>query len=216
MSFFVGLDLGQKQDYTAIAVVERTVVMTGEIDGATYERIQETHFGLRYLERVKLGTSYPAIVERVREVVQARDLSGKCTLVVDATGVGGPVMDLLQAARLECWIIPVVITGGERATQSGGTWRVPKRDLVMGLQVMFEERELEIAESLPDAATLVTELMSMRVKISPAGHDTYGAASGAREGPHDDLVLAAALAAWRAKVWEERSMFVDRSLGWAC
>src|SRR5205085_4277109 len=124
-------------------------------------------------------------------------------LVPDATGVGGPVMDLLRAARLGCPIVPVVITGGERAIYSDDTWRVPKRDLVIGLQVMFEMQRLEIAESLPDAATLVTELMSMRVKISPAGHDSYGAASGAREGPHDDLVLAVGLAVWRAKQWDK-------------
>ena len=211
--YFVGLDLGQKQDYTAIAVMERAEEMTGKIDAVTYERKRETRYGLRYLERVKLGTTYPAIVERVRQVVEARDVAGQCTLVVDATGVGGPVMDLLRGARLGCRMAPVVITGGERATQSGDTWRVPKRDLVMGLQVMFEERSLRISESLPEAATLVRELMSMRVKISAAGHDTYGAASGAREGPHDDLVLAAALAGWRAKKWERRGMFGRDSLG---
>ena len=66
------LDLGQKQDFTAIAVVERAEVATGEINRVTYERIRETHFGLRYLERVKLGTSYPAIVERVRQVLEGR------------------------------------------------------------------------------------------------------------------------------------------------
>jgi hypothetical protein len=211
--YHIGLDLGQKQDFTAIAVVERAEVATAEIDRVTYERIRETHFGLRYLERVKLGTSYPAIVERVRQVVEGRLATERCTLVVDATGVGAPVMDMLRGARLGCAIVPVVITGGDRATQSGGIWRVPKRDLVMGLQVMFEERELQISEKLADAATLVTELMSMRVKISPAGHDSYGAASGAREGPHDDLVLAVALAVWRAKGWERRSMFGTQSLG---
>ena len=34
---------------------------------------------------------------------------------------------------------------------------------------------------------LVTELMSMQVKISGSGHDSYGAF---RSGEHDDLVLA--------------------------
>jgi hypothetical protein len=214
--YFVGLDLGQKQDYTAIAIVQRTEMDTGEIDRVTYERKRETQYGLRFLERLKLGTSYPAIVERVREVVGAPDVAGRCTLVPDATGVGAPVMDMLRAARLGCPIVPVVITGGERATYIDSIWRVPKRDLVIGLQVMFEARQLEISESLPDAATLVKELMSMRVKISPAGHDSYGAASGAREGPHDDLVLAVALACWRGKGWERRDIFVNRSLGWAC
>src|SRR5438093_6424867 len=113
--YFVGLDLGQKQDYTAIAIVERSVVLTGEIDAMTWERKKETRYGLRFLERLKLGTSYPAIVERVAEVIGARDVVGRCTLIPDATGVSGPVMDLLRAARLGCSIIPVVITGGERA-----------------------------------------------------------------------------------------------------
>lgn len=88
---------------------------------------------------------------------------------------------------------------------------MPKRDLVMGLQVMFEERKLEIAASLRDAATLVGELMSMRVSLSAKGHDRYAAASGAREGPHDDIVPTVALAAWRARwrgelliAWEPR------------
>src|SRR5947209_6803341 len=120
--YFVGLDLGQKQDYTAIAVLERAVTPTGEIDSVTYERKRATHYGLRHLERVKLGTSYPAIVERVKHVVEGRDVVGRCTLVVDATGVGAPVMDLLGAARLTCRTVPVVITGGDRATQSGNTW----------------------------------------------------------------------------------------------
>jgi hypothetical protein len=202
--YFVGLDLGQKQDYTAIAVLERAEIATGEIDGVTYERKLETHYGLRFLQRVRLGTSYPAIVERVREVVGAPDVVGRCTLVPDATCVGGPVMDLLHAARLGCPIVPVVITSGERSRYSDGTWRVPKRDLVIGLQVMFEERKLEIAASLPDAATLMTELMRQLWRDKSCG---------AREGPHDDLVLAVALAVWRAKGWERRDIFINRSLG---
>ena len=40
---------------------------------------------------------------------------------------------------------------------------------------------------------MVEELLSFQVKISVSGHDTYGAW---REGTHDDLVLATALAVW--------------------
>jgi len=42
---------------------------------------------------------------------------------------------------------------------------------------------------------LIRELSAIRIKVSLAGHDTYGAW---REGELDDLVLAAALACWRA------------------
>jgi len=49
------------------------------------------------------------------------------------------------------------------------------------------------APVLPEAATLVQELLAFQVKLTPQGHDTYGTW---REGNHDDLVLAVALTCW--------------------
>jgi hypothetical protein len=47
---------------------------------------------------------------------------------------------------------------------------------------------------IPAVPTLVQELLAFRVKIDPlTAHDSYGAW---REGAHDDLVLAVAVAAW--------------------
>ena len=51
---------------------------------------------------------------------------------------------------------------------------------------------LKVAEELPDATEVVQELLNFRVKIDPlTAHDSYGAW---REGQHDDLVLATAVA----------------------
>ncbi len=52
---------------------------------------------------------------------------------------------------------------------------------------------MKIAAALPEAETLLRELEGFRVRISAAGHDTYGAW---QDGAHDDLVLAVALACW--------------------
>jgi hypothetical protein len=41
----------------------------------------------------------------------------------------------------------------------------------------------------------VEEMMAMEVKVSPAGNEQYAAW---REGTHDDLVFAVALAYWSA------------------
>lgn len=60
--FFVGVDLGQKRDHAAIAVVERE---PGE------EAVR-----VRHLERMALGTPYPRVVTRVRELVQENRLQG--------------------------------------------------------------------------------------------------------------------------------------------
>ena len=46
---------------------------------------------------------------------------------------------------------------------------------------------------LPETPTLTAELAGFQMKVTAAGHDQYGAW---REGAHDDLVLAVALAVW--------------------
>jgi hypothetical protein len=71
LSYFVGLDLGQSRDHSALAVVERADLMLDEIDHMTYARLMERRYRVRFLERIALGTPYPNVVERVREVVRA-------------------------------------------------------------------------------------------------------------------------------------------------
>ena len=89
--------------------------------------------------------------------------------------------------------MPVTITAGGRETCEDGNWRVPKRDLIQGLLVLFQRGVLQICGHLPEAETLIDELGGMRIKISAEGHDSYAAG---RESEHDDLVIAAALACW--------------------
>jgi hypothetical protein len=58
--FYMGLDLGQRHDPTAIAVVER-------IELAQAWQATEFHsLRVRHLERVPLGTPYPGGVARLR------------------------------------------------------------------------------------------------------------------------------------------------------
>jgi len=178
MCFFVGLDLGQAEDYTALAVAKRS----GE----------PTRYDLRHLERFPLGTPYPAIVARVGVIISQPLLLKDVELVVDATGVGGPVVDLLARAGLDP--LAVTITGGDTVTREWKRARVPKRDLVATIAVLLQSGRLRVASALPEAETLVRELLDFRVRIDlRTAHDSYGAW---REGTHDDLVLAVALACW--------------------
>ncbi len=133
-------------------------------------------------------------------------LRDNSVLAVDATGVGRPVVDQLKALGLS--FKSVVITSGHRGFRDGDTYRVPKKDLISRPQVLLQEgnRRLKIAPSLPEAGTLVQELLTFRHKISDAGNDTYGPW---REGQHDDLLLALCLAVWAA---DRRSPPVDEAL----
>lgn len=180
-SYHVGLDLGQASDYTAIAIVERD----GDADD------KGAALNVRHLQRYPLGTTYPGIVEAVAGIVAS--LPDGARLAVDATGVGRPVVDLLRRAKLNP--IAVTVTGGDAATHEGTNWKMPKRELVAGVQVALQQGRLQIARALPEAETLIHELTNYKVTISDAGHDSYGAW---RESIHDDLVFAVGLAVWSA------------------
>jgi phage FluMu gp28-like protein len=186
--FYVGLDLGQSRDYTALCVAEK-VPPEGSDD-------YELH--IRHLERFR-DVLYPDVAERVSRLMDVPPLRDNAALAIDATGVGAAVVDMLRRAGLT--FVAVTITGGDTESQSGyDSYRVPKRDLVGNLQVLLQSGRLKIARSLEHAETLRAELLNFRVKINVAtAHDSYEAW---REGDHDDLVLAAALAAWKAQKGE--------------
>ena len=179
--FYIGIDLGKWRDHTAFVILQRAPA------GHRYVY-------LRGVERLPLGTPYPAVVERLQALV--RRLGGKCCIIVDGTGVGAPVVDLIRRARMGCDICEVTITGGEHASSggSGGRWNVPKQDLVTGLQMMLEQGELRIARKLKEAGQLVKELTDMQATSRKTGRVRLGA-DGC--GQHDDLVMALALACWK-------------------
>jgi hypothetical protein len=119
-------------------------------------------------------------------------------VVVDQTGVGQAVVDVLARSQLAAALGRVVITGGRRTSRSGcGAWRVPKKELVSCLQWLLRSRRLWVA-ALPERQPLIREMLVFRAKVTAAAQETFGAR---RERGHDDLVLAVALAAW----WGERN-----------
>ena len=193
--YFVGVDFGQSKDPTAIAVLERAETK-GEWDAAMFAWKKVVSLQLRYLERVALGTPYTEVVERVVQVTRWHELAGRCRLAVDGTGVGRPVVDLLRRARPGCVLMPVNITSGLKQTEEGGYYGVPKRDLILGLQVLLQRGVLRIAAGLEHGANLLKEMTAMQVKITLSGHEQYAVW---REGTHDDLVFAVALACWNAQ-----------------
>jgi hypothetical protein len=176
--FVLGLDLGQANDYTALAVVERL----------------PTGYAVPLLTRTR-GKPYPEIVARITSLFSQAPFAGCSRFVLDATGVGRPVLDLFRSADLSP--LAVTITGGDKVTGNlAHAVRVPKCDLVNALLLSMQAGSLTIAQDLEHARTLARELAEMRVKISNAGHDSYGVW---RDGEHDDLVLALALAVWTAE-----------------
>jgi len=132
-------------------------------------------------------------VEKLRDLTPLRD---EPDLLVDNTGVGRAVTEVLQDKGLR--FKAITLTGGSQVTHGdAGEYRVPKADVVDALVVPFQAGTLKVARGLELWATLRTELLNFRRKINPAtAHASY---EHWRESDHDDLVLAAALAAWGAR-----------------
>lgn len=197
----VGLDLGQVQDYTAAAVVQVQDRPTGTLIRGTDDSIYEDterHLLVRDLWRADIGTPYQRIAEGVAAKL-GQDRWTKAKLIVDATGVGLPVTEMLLGAGIDRkQMEPVIITGGGTAgpiCDARGVWHVPKRELASILHSTLQRRRLVVAKGLKEAETLQRELSAFSVKISAKGNESYEAA---RERDHDDLVMALALACWWA------------------
>jgi hypothetical protein len=180
--YICGLDLGQANDWTAAVVVEQT-----EIEGAP--PTARFRYDIRHVDRVR-RVPYDAIAVRVRDLVERL---GAAVLVVDATGVGRPVVDMLERFRIRAEIVAVTIGGGDAPVQHGSAWTCPKRDLATTVAVLLQTSRLHIGPQVPHAETLMKELGNFHVKVSASGHDTYEAW---RSADKDDLVLAVALACW--------------------
>lgn len=206
----VGVDVGQRHDPTAIAVVERDVreleparleppKRAGWVEPGDYRRIPaktETHHVTRHLGRVPLGTPYPKVAEHVAAIVAGLVARGvpRPRIMVDATGVGIPVVELIAAALGQHGqdLIAATFTHGDRYTQDDTrrTASVGKAHLVSALQALLQTRRLHLPKT-EESAALGRELQDYEIRVDADANDTYGAF---KVGTHDDLVTALGLA----------------------
>jgi hypothetical protein len=182
-SVCIGVDIGQKVDPTAIAVVE------------VAERADATYFVVRHLERLPLGTAYPLVATRLAVLVkQVRKRMGAggdaLTIFADATGVGLPVVDLLKDAGIP--VTPVLFTHGDKRTEDREQRRITlgKAWLVSRLQALLQSGRLLLPDTT-EARALAQELLDYEIRLS---EDADFKAGAFKVGSHDDLVTALGLA----------------------
>lgn len=181
----VGVDIGQKRDPTAIAVVD--------LDRRPVEsRRTENHYVVRYLGRLPLGTPYPEVAARVTEVAGRAKRHGgySPTIYVDATGVGQPIVDLISERGFGGQLYAVYFTYGDRRTQDGRQVILGKAYLVSRLVALLQSQRIHLPDG-DEARTLAQELQDYEIRVDENANDRYGAF---RVGTHDDLVTALGLA----------------------
>lgn len=195
----VGVDLGQSKDPTSLAVVEKIAPeihpdcsprFQPDVRAALRDPVHRPRYNLRLLEQAPLGESYPAQAHRVNRILARQSIAQhEPRVFVDYTGVGRAVFDIFKQERIPR-IVPVTIGfGGDERRDAAGIY-VPKLALVSRLQALMHTGCLHMPDALPLAKTFRRELLDFRVSYTAVGNATFGA----REGAHDDLILAVALA----------------------
>ncbi len=205
MRYWLGVDFGQANDWTALTVMESVTLHAGVN--------AEPELHIPYLTRPPLRTSYERIASGVvdrlckLEPTGAFGERGEIGLVVDATGVGRAVVDMLSrelsqrrdTPRVAFW--PVVVTGGNVVSRNGAYLSVPKRNLITAGVAALQTGRLKIGADVENRDVLIQELRDYRLKINVKGHDQY---EPWRQGQHDDLLFSMCLAAWAHSFTSER------------
>lgn len=193
--FYFGLDLGQRQDHSAIAAVELRWTYAGRCP-IQFAYRYTPWLSIHYLQRFAVGTPYRELYALVGDVVRAvypRTTYGRPhtkSLIIDAGGPGGPVVETLRNNLPNgIDIRPAIITGGNATNAlKGGFTGVPRKTLISDLLLALGAESIKCEPNVAGFQTLVEELLELQAgSTQPAG---------ARA--HDDLALATALAAWGA------------------
>lgn len=84
--YFMGVDLGQRRDRTAIAIIERSESIADRPDPVTWTRERVTRRQARHIERMPLGTPYTVVAQRIARIADKLAAIGSCVVAIDATG----------------------------------------------------------------------------------------------------------------------------------
>lgn len=162
--YVMGIDLARKVDYTAVTVLDISDPVPRCVFVDRFHRVD-----------------WKIQVNRIKTAVEA---FGPELLMVDATGVGDPIVEQLRDD----------LTSHRLKVEGVQITRPRKLNMVDALALAFERREIEI---VPDR-DLIDELQSFEAS-------TYAAPTGG----HDDLVMSLALAYWGARTPVEDVEILD-------
>ena len=162
--FIIGVDLGQSSDYTAISVLER-VPRFKEDKSAPINYpapIITCEYHLRWLERIR-HKSYVEVVEEIRRITLHEEVLEESVMLVDSTGVGRGVLDIMIQERMRP--IGITIHAGHRVSEYDGGFNIPKRDLVGSLQVLFQTGRIKIPQEIRLIDELVAEINTIKASL---------------------------------------------------
>ncbi len=181
----IGVDIGQRTEPSAVCVTET--------EDRTGPHGRECHYLVRHLERLSIGTRFPALADRAAQVasrIVERTADTPC-VYLDATGLGESVVDLFSTRTGSARVVAVYVNHGDRRVRvNRKEVQLGKAYLVGRLQALLQAHCLHLPRT-PDAEALASDLLEFEIKVREDANDRYGAF---RVGAQDDLVTALGLA----------------------
>jgi hypothetical protein len=201
LAIHVGLDLAQSVDYTALVTAQvgerlRQPSAWTPVRTEVFYRVQDIQrlpHGVGYGEQARMVVGYLATLYEQQKAGNVPP-THQILLLVDSTGVGRPVVDLLKEllddeprCRQRVQTYPLVFRQGEAYDRWRGV--VGKTTLISTLQAILAADRLDLPAEHELTPVLTRELADYHIKIDAS----TGAESLGGVGSHDDLVTALAL-----------------------
>ena len=171
-TFCLGVDIGQRQDHSAVCLVERL----------------PSKVVVRLLIKYPLGTPYDLLVRTVAELVGSVQREGDIEgFTVDATGVGAAPSQMFQEVLPDLRVDAFIFSNKT------------KRELVGHVKVLHAFGRLRFATRKGDEVynrtltELLTEMKQLQVKVLRES-EQHPEVEVFKTGAHDDLFTALALA----------------------
>lgn len=204
--YWLGVDLGQSNDFTSLVLLEDEclpVLENGQV------ALGKRSLAVVMADRFR-GVSYDAAVSFIVRVRNAPEIRHACKLTIDATGLGRPVSDMLDA--VDCPHYACQMTSGQDWRRDGKYINIGKTFLVENAAVMFTSGQLKWASDLDQKAQIEADLATFALHNTSAGNQVIVQERNASG--HGDYGIALALACFSAQYLKPTFQGQGQVSGW--
>lgn len=204
--YWVSADLGQANDFSAVAVIEDEQLPTLQ-DGKCV--LGPRTLTVVHADRFR-GVSYVDVVDFLIRLRNAKPWGGKSKLVIDGTSIGRVVSDMLTAEGADHMAIQM--TAGQEWRRSGKYINASKTLMIENTAVLFASGELKIAHDLPLKQEIEQDLASFTIETTAAGNSII--AQQRSSGGHGDLGIALVIGCFAAQYLRPQTVGQAKLQGW--
>ena len=186
MNYIISLDPAKLRDWSAISVLKMHMVKAKrrfEYDLVALNRKQK----LPYDHQTEPSIASWAVSVYINQIFWEKEPP---KFILDATGVGAAVADILKAKGLP--VKEITITTGNSTTRLGSRIHVGKPRLIGKFLGAFDAGKLHINPAMPILPLLEKEMLGFRAELSAQGNTKFEA----EEGENDDMLMSLAQAVW--------------------